>query len=134
MAVDRKPAPDNLDDNIEATTPDKSDLDATEDEAEEDDDDDLDAVAPSQSTRSGQGAKGKAIETATAPKQPAEIARSATPPPRRELPFAQRPSGRGEQTENSGAGGTKVAQDWEATGDGIGVDDDDGAETSDDEL
>ncbi|MCJ1244309.1 hypothetical protein MMC30_001507 [Trapelia coarctata] len=59
-------------------TPDKSDLDATEDE-----DEDLDATSHPRPTMSGVGNKGRVIETAKADTKPDE------PPPRRELPFAK---------------------------------------------
>ena len=58
-------------------TPEKSDLDATEDE-----DEDLHTTSPPP-TQPGVGKKGKTIETAIADKK------SDEPPPRRELPFAK---------------------------------------------
>lgn len=112
-------------------TPDRSDLDATEDENE-----DLDATSPPQPTKSGVGNKGKVIEVAKADRK------SAEPPPRRDLPF-ERIGGKGkekvapsaveEEEEEDGEGkvtrkiGRKVEEaDAEMN--------DEDAETSDDEL
>ena len=61
-------------------TPEKSDLDATEDE-----DEDLDAASVAQRVRSGLGAKGKVIEGGA--DAATEASKPASPPPRRELPF-----------------------------------------------
>jgi len=104
-------------------TPDKSDLDATEDE-----DDDLDTTSPPK--KSGIGNKGKVIETAKADTKPDE------PPPRRELPFGKI-GGRGQEK----AAPPPIEADQEATGTsggqaeepGAEMDEDD-VETSDDEL
>ena len=65
-------------------TPEKSDLDATEDE---DEDEDLDAASVAQRVRSGPAAKGKVIEGGA--DAATEVSKPALPPPRRELPFKQ---------------------------------------------
>lgn len=68
-----------------AMTPDKSDLDETEDEASEDEGF-APAPEPSQRSLRGVGSKGKAIETSA---RSAPSKKDAVPPPRRELPFAR---------------------------------------------
>lgn len=77
MAVNDKDQDPDLAAEDQPGTPDKSDLEATEDE-----DDDLDAAAPSQPLKSGVGAKGKILEGSGG-----KAAEPASPPPRRELPF-----------------------------------------------
>lgn len=109
-------------------TPDKSDLDATEDE-----DEDFDTSPPSRPTKSGVGNKGKVIETAKSGTKPDE------PPPRRELPFT---SIGGKSKEKAAPPAAKEDEvDKEAVGTNGGnaenaeaemEEDDD--ETSDDEL
>lgn len=110
-------------DKPELATPEKSDLDATEDE-----DDDLDTTSPPK--KSGIGNKGKVIETAKADTKPDE------PPPRRELPFGKI-GGRGREKassppreEDQEALGTSAGRAEEA---GAEMEEDD-VETSDDEL
>lgn len=105
-------------------TPEKSDLDATEDE-----DDDLDTTSPPPK-KSGIGNKGEVIETAKADTKPDE------PPPRRELPFGKI-GGRGKEK----AASTPREEDQEALGTSGGRAEEAGAEmeeddveTSDDEL
>lgn len=78
----------------DAETPEKSDLDETEDE---DSSEDGFALAPvsSQAPRGGVGNKGKAIETVQARRktpepQPEPESEGIEPPPRRELPFGRR--------------------------------------------
>ena len=96
-------------------TPDKSDLDATEDE-----DDDPDAAGPSQPFKSGVGAKGKIIEEAG--NNAVEAPEPPSPPPRRELPFkAQKAQQLRPRAESPGEAGQNDA-------------DDGGDTTSDDEL
>ena len=90
MDLDKnKVAEEQLEDPEGAATPDKSDLDATEDE----DEDDLDPVRPVQSTKSGIGSKGKAIEVVKKQDGAGSQSTKASPPPRRELPFNQRRAG-----------------------------------------
>lgn len=72
----------------EAATPEKSDLDETEDE----DDEGFDAVPASRPTKTGVGAKGKAVETATQSQSPQSEKTSESLPPRRELPFTKKQS------------------------------------------
>lgn len=71
-------------------TPDKSDLDETEDEAVDDND-----TSPStlRQVESGVGAKGKAIETVKQKEPTAKPPEITSPPPRRELPFTKKDQG-----------------------------------------
>ncbi|KAI4127321.1 MAG: hypothetical protein LQ347_004652 [Umbilicaria vellea] len=77
VTVDDKDQDPDLAAEEQPGTPDKSDLDATEDE-----DDDLDIAPPSQSLKPGLSTKGKILEGADS-----KAAEPASPPPRRELPF-----------------------------------------------
>lgn len=69
----------------EPATPERSDLDTTEDE----DDDDLDAIPASRPAKTDLGSKGKAIETATQSQSSQRQKNPEAPPPRRELPFTR---------------------------------------------
>ena len=115
MAVDNKDQESDLAAEDQPGTPDESDLDATEDE-----DDDLDPAPVPQPLKAGVGAKGKIIEGAG--NNTVEAEESASPPPRRELPFkplkAPQPRPR---ADSSGKAAQKDA-------------DDGGDTTSDDEL
>ncbi len=77
---------DQEDDLERGLTPDKSDLDATEDE----DEDDLGSVGNTHGQAAGLGSKGKVIEVAK-DKDGVSATRKATPPPPRVLPFAEKP-------------------------------------------
>lgn len=104
-------------------TPEHSQLDATEDE----DSDDLDSAPapPSQGVR----AKGKVLESAEGSSDEDKIARTTSPPPRRELPFAKgNENVRKQETTNHAPVETGAAMDED--GDGVGAEE----ETSDDEL
>ncbi|KAA6409529.1 MAG: hypothetical protein FRX48_06140 [Lasallia pustulata] len=115
MTVDNNDQGSDLAAEDQPGTPDKSDLDATEDE-----DDDLDPAPVPQPPKSGVGAKGKIIEGAE--NNAVEAEEPASPPPRRELPFkpleAPQPRPR---ADSSGKASQKDA-------------DDGGDMTSDDEL
>lgn len=69
----------------QAPTPDKSDLDATEDDA-----DASDTTSHFQPTKSGVGSKGKSIEIAKAEDNTRSREKASSPPPRRPLPFTER--------------------------------------------
>lgn len=115
MTVDNNDQESDLAAEDQPGTPDKSDLDATEDE-----DDDLDPAPVPQPPKSGVGAKGKIIEGAE--NNAVEAEEPASPPPRRQLPFkpleAPQPRPR---ADSSGKASQKDA-------------DDGGDTTSDDEL
>jgi len=74
----------------QASTPDKSDLDATEDKVE----DNLDPAPATQPKKYGIGSIGKAIEMAKKQSEAKSQSTKATPPPLRELPFTQKPTAR----------------------------------------
>ncbi|KAI9722390.1 MAG: hypothetical protein M1812_001862 [Candelaria pacifica] len=89
-------------------TPDKSDLDESEDEAEED-----------HPVPAGVGAKGRAIETVKQKEPTTKSQESSSPPPRRELPFAN------QNQEQTPPKKTPLIRDMEGESD---------EETDDDEL
>lgn len=82
-----KAAPDALD---REETPDKSDLDETEDEAIDNNDNSTNTL---RQVESGVGANGKAIETVKQKEPTAKPPEMTSPPPRRELPFAKKDQG-----------------------------------------
>lgn len=87
MEIDKnKPAEEEVEEPERASTPDKSDLDATEDE----DEDDLDPARTIQAMKSGTGSKGKVIEVAKKQGEAGSQSIAASPPPRRDLPFTQK--------------------------------------------
>lgn len=91
MEVDEDAAgPKQEEDEEEPATPDRSDLDETEDE----DNEGFDAVPASRPTKVGVGSKGKAVETVTGEKSSQGNQGPGTLPPRRELPFSKRQQGK----------------------------------------
>ncbi|MCJ1477297.1 hypothetical protein MMC13_005968 [Lambiella insularis] len=103
--------------NLDATTPERSDLDTTSNE------DDLDGEHSARAGDRGIGSKGKALEVA------AHEIEVEEPPPRRELPFGKI-GGRKAQTENEPI----AAKQSKQVEDPQNEPNDDGEETSDDEL
>lgn len=91
MEVDEDAAgPKQEESEEEPATPDRSDLDETEDE----DDEGFNAVPASRPTKAGVGSKGKAVETVTGEKSSQGNQGPGTLPPRRELPFSKRQQGK----------------------------------------
>ncbi|KAI9873808.1 MAG: hypothetical protein M1830_010587 [Pleopsidium flavum] len=121
--VKNKKADSEQDEAERASTPNKSDLDATEDE----DDLDLDPVYTAQPIESGIGSKGKAIEVVKEHDAERSTAKKASPPPRRDLPFAQQPRAKGVSKEDQPRSPKSEAPNNE---DGVETE----GETDDDEL
>jgi len=119
MAVDNKP--DDVAPDDEPGTPEKSDLDATEDE---DDEDDRESI-PVSAAKTGVGVKEKAIEAATSNPNGKEDSKDQLPPPRRELPFTRQKAAKSEEASSQIRPGVRAVE-----GDG-GVDEE---TSSDDEL
>ena len=91
MDLDKPKAVEEEQEDVDgASTPEKSHLDATDDEDEVD----LDPAPAIQPSESGIGSKGKAIEVAKKQADASSQSKEAGPPPRRELPFTQQRTAR----------------------------------------
>ena len=111
-----------LDNEEQVSTPDKSDLDATEDEDEA-----VDTVANAPMTQSGIGSKGKVMDVAKKEDEASSKSKRASPPPRRELPFSQAGTAKGPRTED-------LPHTSRAKPEGNTDDEETEGETDDDEL
>lgn len=105
----------------QASTPERSDLDATEDEVE----DNLDPAPATQPKKYGIGSIGKAIEMAKKQSEAKSQSTKATPPPQRELPFTQTSTAKGALKEDPPHVSTTEAQNAAVESDTEGATDDD---------